>query len=121
MASNRKDTSNTGNNKARSSSERGRNEQATRVRDDGRRDTDLDDDRTDQRMTAQNEANRRAHEAMPQGGGDIQGTWSGDRFFMAGSRQKRLSTISFLISAMAFPGLRPLGQTWVQLRMVWQR
>ena len=67
MASNRKDTSNTGNNKARSSSERGRNEQATRVRDDGRRDTDLDDDRTDQRMAAQQDANRKAAEADPQG------------------------------------------------------
>ena len=73
MASNRKDTSNTGNNKARSSSERGRNEQATRVRDDGRRDTDLDDDRTDQRMTAQKDANRQAAEATLQGDGDVQG------------------------------------------------
>ena len=31
------------------------------------------------------------------------------------------STISFLISAMAFAGLRPLGQALVQFRMVWQR
>lgn len=73
MASNRSDNSNTGNNKAKASGERARNEQSTRVRDDGRFDTDLDDDRTDQRMTAQNEANRQAHEAMPQGGGDVQG------------------------------------------------
>lgn len=29
--------------------------------------------------------------------------------------------ISFLISAIAFPGLRPLGQARVQLRIVWQR
>ena len=72
MASNRKDTSNTGNDKAKSSGERGRNEQATRVRDDGRRDTDLDDDRTDQRMTAQKDANRQAAEATLQGAFDRQ-------------------------------------------------
>lgn len=31
------------------------------------------------------------------------------------------TAISFLISAMARPGFRPLGQVRVQLRMVWQR
>lgn len=35
-------------------------DRATRVRDDGRRDTDLDDDRTDQRMAARKDANRQA-------------------------------------------------------------
>lgn len=29
--------------------------------------------------------------------------------------------ICFLISAIALPGFRPLGQARVQLRMVWQR
>jgi hypothetical protein len=29
--------------------------------------------------------------------------------------------MAFLISAIAFPGFRPLGQALVQLRMVWQR
>ena len=53
MADNRNDTPN--------------DDRATRVRDDGRRDTDLDDDRTDQRMTAQRDANRQAAEAEPQG------------------------------------------------------
>ena len=33
----------------------------------------------------------------------------------------RRSTISFLISAIALAGLRPLGQVLVQLRIVWQR
>jgi hypothetical protein len=74
MASNRNDNSNTGNNKAKASGDRSQNEQSTRVRDDGRVDDNVDDqDRTDQRMTAQNDANRQAHEAMSQGGGDIQG------------------------------------------------
>ena len=31
------------------------------------------------------------------------------------------STIIFLISAMAFAGLSPLGQVFVQFMMVWQR
>jgi hypothetical protein len=96
MASNRSDNSNTGNNKAKASGDRSQNDQprgggsraggnqqsgqqngddrASRVRDDGRVDDNVDDqDRTDQRMTAQNEANRQAHEAMEQGGGAIQG------------------------------------------------
>ena len=34
--------------------------------------------------------------------------------------QRRI-TISFLISAIAFAGFRPFGQTWVQFMMVWQR
>ena len=41
------------------------------MRDDGRRDTDLDDDRTDQRMAAQREANRQAAIATPQDGVQI--------------------------------------------------
>jgi len=32
-----------------------------------------------------------------------------------------LSTIIFLISAMAFAGFRPFGQAWVQFMMVWHR
>jgi hypothetical protein len=36
-------------------------------------------------------------------------------------RYTRRSTISFLSSAMALAGLRPLGQALVQLRIVWQR
>jgi hypothetical protein len=35
--------------------------------------------------------------------------------------QTRRSTISFLSSAMALAGLRPLGQALVQFRIVWQR
>ena len=35
--------------------------------------------------------------------------------------QLRRSITIFLISAMAFPGLRPFGQVRVQLRMVWHR
>ena len=35
--------------------------------------------------------------------------------------QTTRSTIIFLISAIALAGLRPLGQTWAQFRMVWQR
>ncbi|SFN01792.1 hypothetical protein SAMN05192571_11228 [Pleomorphomonas diazotrophica] len=31
------------------------------------------------------------------------------------------STSIFLISAMAFAGLSPLGQVWAQFMMVWQR
>ena len=46
-------------------------DRAARVRDDGRRDTDLDDDRTDQRMAAQREANRQAAIATPQDGVQI--------------------------------------------------
>ena len=57
MAGNRNDTPN--------------DDRATRVRDDGRRDTDLDDDRTDQRMAAQREANRQAAIATPQDGVQI--------------------------------------------------
>ena len=33
----------------------------------------------------------------------------------------RLSTIIFLISAIAFAGLRPFGQVFAQFMMVWQR
>jgi len=36
-------------------------------------------------------------------------------FFRAGE------TISVLVAAMALAGFRPLGQTWVQFMMVWQR
>lgn len=63
MGSHRKDSSNTGRGRATVDPD----EQAARVRDDGRRDTDLDDDRTDQRMTAQRDADRQAAEADPQG------------------------------------------------------
>ena len=35
--------------------------------------------------------------------------------------QRRRSTISFLISAIAFAGFRCLGQVWVQFMIVWQR
>jgi hypothetical protein len=35
--------------------------------------------------------------------------------------QNRRSTIIFLISAMAFAGLRPLGQVCAQFMIVWQR
>ncbi len=31
------------------------------------------------------------------------------------------ATINFLISAMALAGFSPLGQTWVQFMIVWQR
>jgi hypothetical protein len=31
------------------------------------------------------------------------------------------STISFLISAIAFAGFSPLGQVWAQFMIVWQR
>src|SRR5690242_10615137 len=31
------------------------------------------------------------------------------------------SAISFLVSAIAFAGLRPLGQTFAQFMIVWQR
>jgi hypothetical protein len=37
------------------------------------------------------------------------------------SAQSWRSTISFLVSAMALAGLRPLGQALVQFRIVWQR
>jgi hypothetical protein len=47
------------------------NEQSTRVRDDGRRDTDLDDDRTDQRMAAQRDAERQAAQATERDGEQI--------------------------------------------------
>ncbi len=50
---------------------RPQNEQAARPRDDGRHDTDLDDDRTDQRLAAQRDANRQAAEADPQGEAQI--------------------------------------------------
>jgi hypothetical protein len=95
MASNRSDNSNTTNNKAKASGDRSANvepragesraggnrqsgntgpnraavdpnEQSARVRDDGRRDTDLDDDRTDQRMAAKRDANRQAQEVASQ-------------------------------------------------------
>ena len=46
-------------------------DRAARVRDDGRRDTALDDDRPDQRMAAQREANRQAAIATPQDGVQI--------------------------------------------------
>lgn len=39
----------------------------------------------------------------------------------AGQAQMRRSTIIFLISAIAFAGLRPFGQAWVQFMIVWQR
>ena len=39
----------------------------------------------------------------------------------AGLPQATRSTISFLISAMALAGFRPLGQTWAQFMIVWQR
>ena len=58
---------NTGPNRAATSVD----DRAARVRDDGRRDTDLDDDRTDQRMAAQREANRQAAIATPQDGVQI--------------------------------------------------
>ena len=35
--------------------------------------------------------------------------------------QTRLSTIIFLISAIALAGLRPFGQTFAQFMIVWQR
>ena len=40
---------------------------------------------------------------------------------VAGRCYVRRSTISFLISAIAFAGFRCFGQVWVQFRMVWQR
>ena len=70
MTGQRNDTGNrdnTGPNRAATSVD----DRATRVRDDGRRDTDLDDDRTDQRMAAQREANRQAAIATPQDGVQI--------------------------------------------------
>jgi hypothetical protein len=36
-------------------------------------------------------------------------------------RYTRRSTISFLTSAMALAGLKPLGQALAQFMMVWQR
>ena len=39
----------------------------------------------------------------------------------ASDAQPRRSTISFLISAIALAGFRPLGQVRVQFMMVWQR
>lgn len=47
------------------------NEQSGRPRDDGRHDTDLDDDRSDQRMAAQQHANRQAAESNAQDGEQI--------------------------------------------------
>lgn len=49
-----------------------------------------------------------------------------DRFegcsgFDGSDRQTRRSTIIFLISAIAFAGLRPFGQVFEQFMMVWQR
>ena len=70
MTGQRNDTGNrdtTGPNRAATSVD----DRAARVRDDGRRDTDLDDDRTDQRMAAQREANRQAAIATPQDGVQI--------------------------------------------------
>ncbi len=70
MTGQRNDTGNrdnTGPNRAATSID----DRAARVRDDGRRDTDLDDDRTDQRMAAQREANRQAAIATPQDGVQI--------------------------------------------------
>ena len=70
MTGQRNDTGNrdnTGPNRAATSVD----DRAARVRDDGRRDTDLDDDRTAQRMAAQREANRQAAIATPQDGVQI--------------------------------------------------
>ncbi len=39
----------------------------------------------------------------------------------AGQRYIRRSTSNFLISPIALAGLRPLGQTWAQFMIVWQR
>merc|ERR1712156_762934 len=39
--------------------------------------------------------------------------------FRPGSPLSAMPANSFLISAMAFPGLRPLGQVLVQFMMVW--
>jgi len=38
-----------------------------------------------------------------------------------GPDQVTRSTSMALVSAMAFAGFRPLGQTWAQFMMVWQR
>lgn len=35
--------------------------------------------------------------------------------------QTARSASSFFVSAMALAGFRPLGQTWAQFMMVWQR
>src|SRR5690606_10000650 len=43
-----------------------------------------------------------------------------DRSDRAGGAYRR-ATISFLISAIAFAGLRPLGQVLVQFMIVWHR
>ena len=40
---------------------------------------------------------------------------------LATAYAERRSTISFLISAIALAGFRPLGQVRVQFMMVWQR
>ena len=40
---------------------------------------------------------------------------------LAGPRGYFRATISFLISAMALAGFKPLGQVRVQFMMVWQR
>lgn len=43
-----------------------------------------------------------------------------DRFCQT-SDQTRRSTSIFLISPIAFAGLRPFGQAWAQFMIVWQR
>ena len=42
-----------------------------------------------------------------------------EQTFRPGSPLSAMPANSFLISAMAFPGLRPLGQVFVQFMMVW--
>ncbi len=43
------------------------------------------------------------------------------RFFGRTRVQNFLSTINFLVSAIALAGFKPLGQVFVQFMIVWQR
>ena len=59
-----------------------------------------------------NEKEQKSFGRAPDQGDDDEG---------GGLPQTTRSTISFLISAIALAGFRPLGQTWAQFMIVWQR